>query len=391
MWSMRQGTGNLILLGLAHSLNHSLFLVLPPLLDVISGDLGVSYQTIGSIATVSFLIYGVGALVGGPLSNRFGEVRVAVISITMAGVSSLIFLLPKSVTTFSIGTYLYAIWASFYHPTANTLISKLYRENTASAMGMHGAVASLAQVITPTVSYYIGTTYDWRYAYIFFGLASVVFGLLLLRIPKTELTVVQSWDAVKRLLRLRGLWIIIVFNIFIGLLQRGVELFFPIFLMNNRGLTGEVAAIANSALLVFAVAGQLLGGWAADRYTPRNALAVTSGGIFLGLLLLIWSPWPIIGVVLFVLVYGASFYGHQPTATALLGQQTPPDLMGASFGVLFFFVFGLGSISATVSGYVADNFGLEVTFQILGFLGLCVFISSLLILKIIGEERPVDG
>jgi len=371
---MRQGTGNLILLGLAHSLNHSLFLVLPPLLDVISGDLGVSYQTIGSIATVSFLIYGVGALVGGPLSNRFGEVRVAVISITMAGVSSLIFLLPKSVTTFSIGTYLYAIWASFYHPTANTLISKLYRENTASAMGMHGAVASLAQVITPTVSYYIGTTYDWRYAYVFFGLASVVSGLVLLRIPKTELTVVQSWDAVKRLLRLRGLWIIIVFNIFIGLLQRGVELFFPIFLMNNRGLTGEVAAIANSALLVFAVAGQLLGGWAADRYTPRNALAVTSGGIFLGLLLLIWSPWPIIGVVLFVLVYGASFYGHQPTATALLGQQTPPDLMGASFGVLFFFVFGLGSISATVSGYVADNFGLEVTFQILGFLGLCVLV-----------------
>jgi len=388
---MREGTGNLVLLGLAHSLNHSLFLVLPPLLDVIAGDLGVSYQTIGSIATISFLLYGVGALIGGPLSSRFGEVQVAVASITMAGLSSLIFLLPKSVSTFSIGTYLYAIWASFYHPTANTLISKLYRENTASAMGMHGAVASLAQVITPTISYYIGITYDWSYAYVFFGLASVVSGLLLLRLPRTELSVVQSWDAVKRLLELKGLWIIIVFNIFIGLLQRGVELFFPAFLINNRGLSGEVAAIANSALLVFAVVGQLLGGWAADKYTPRKALAVASGGILLGLLLLNWSPWPIVGVILFVLVYGASFYGHQPTATALLGQQTPNDLMGASFGVLFFFVFGLGSISATISGYVADNFGLEATFNILGFLGLCIFISSVLILKIIGEEGPTVG
>lgn len=388
---MRRGTGNLILLGLAHSLNHSLFLVLPPLLDIISEDLGISYQTIGSIATISFLLYGVGALIGGPLSSHFGEVQVAVVSVTLAGVSNLIFLLPKSVTTFSIGTYLYAIWASFYHPTANTLISKLYPENTASAMGMHGAVASLAQVITPTVSYYIGTSYDWRYAYVFFGLASVVSGLLLLRIPKTDLTVVPSWNAVKRLLGLQGLWVIIVYNILIGFLQRGVELFFPAFLINNRGLSGEVAALANSALLVFAVVGQLLGGWAADRYTPRKALAVASGGILLGLSLLIWFPWPIIGVGLFVLVFGASFYGHQPTATALLGQQTPHDLMGASFGVLFFFVFGLGSISATISGYIADIFGLEATFQILGFLGLCIFISSLLILTIIGEKRPVVG
>ncbi len=384
---MRQGTSNLILLGLAHSMNHSLFLVLPPLLDVISGDLGVSYQTIGSIATVSFLLYGVGALIGGPLSSRFGEVQIAVISIIMAGLSSLIFLLPKSIATFSLGTYLYAIWASFYHPTANTLISKLYSENPASAMGIHGAVASFAQVITPTVSYYIGVVYDWRYAYVFFGLASVVSGLLLLRIPRPESSGERSWDAIKRLLGLKGLWVIIIYNIFIGLLQRGVELFFPAFLMNNRGLTGEVAALATSSLLVFAVMGQLMGGWAADRYTPRKTLAVASGGIFLGLFLLIWSPWPMLGVMLFITVFGASFYGHQPTATALLGQLIPPDLMGVGFGVLFFFVFGLGSISTTVSGYIADNFGLEATFKILSLLGLCIFISSLLILKIIGEEQ----
>ena len=35
---MKKDTGNLIILGIAHSLNHSLFLVLPPLLGNIAVD-----------------------------------------------------------------------------------------------------------------------------------------------------------------------------------------------------------------------------------------------------------------------------------------------------------------------------------------------------------------
>ena len=44
---MKKDTGILLLLGATHSLN----------------------QTLGIIATISFLIYGGGALVGGPLSD----------------------------------------------------------------------------------------------------------------------------------------------------------------------------------------------------------------------------------------------------------------------------------------------------------------------------------
>jgi len=61
-----RGTGVLLLLGLAHSLNHSLFLVLPPLLEEITQDLGASYQAIGAVATVSFFLYGAGRWWVGP-------------------------------------------------------------------------------------------------------------------------------------------------------------------------------------------------------------------------------------------------------------------------------------------------------------------------------------
>ncbi len=85
MDTANRGTGVLLLLGLAHSLNHSLFLVLPPLLEEITRDLGASYQTIGAVATVSFLLYGAGALVGGPLSDRVGYVRISGVAVSVHG------------------------------------------------------------------------------------------------------------------------------------------------------------------------------------------------------------------------------------------------------------------------------------------------------------------
>jgi MFS family permease len=144
---MKRDTGVLLLLGLAHSLNHSLFLVLPPLLADISRDLGASFQEIGMVATVAFFLYGLGALLGGPLSDRIGHVKVASISLGLSGASTLLFLLPSSLAVFSAGLWIISGWASFYHPTANTLIAKLYPGNKARSMGIHGASGSVGQML----------------------------------------------------------------------------------------------------------------------------------------------------------------------------------------------------------------------------------------------------
>ena len=110
---MKKDTVDLLVLGIAHSLNHSLFLVLPPLLGNIADDLGTSLTTIGLISTITFLTYGTGALIGGPLSDRLGSVKVARISIGLGGLMSLIFLVANNVYVFGAGMFLMALWASF--------------------------------------------------------------------------------------------------------------------------------------------------------------------------------------------------------------------------------------------------------------------------------------
>ena len=391
MRAMKRGNGALLLLGLAHSLNHSLFLVLPPLLDDISRDLGASFQTIGAVSTVAFFLYGLGALVGGPLSDRIGHVRVASVSIGLAGAATVIFLLPGGLTSFTGGLWVVALAASLYHPTANTLIAKLFPENTARSMGIHGASGSVGQMFTPAIAYFIGVTFHWRYAFVFFGAVSVVTSLLMRGIPSAHEPQRTERTPLVEVLRIPGFWILILYNVIIGLFQRGVELFFPTFLVLERGFTGQLAAFYASALLFFGAPGQLFGGWAADRYTPRRFLVVASAGMVASMLSLLLFP-STFGVVGFLLIYGVFFFGHQPTMTTLLSSITPSALMGMAYGVMFFFAFGLGSVSTTIAGYLADNFSLEAVFWIMALFAFVTFGISLVITRVIGDEKgPGEG
>ncbi len=384
---MRRELGALLLLGAAHSLNHSLFLVLPPLLEEISRDLGASFQTIGVVSTLGFLVYGVGALIGGPLSDRFGEVKIASVSIALAGASTVVFLLPKDLRVFSVGMFLVAAWASFYHPTANTLISKHFTENTGGAMGIHGAAASVGQIFTPIVAYVLGTRVDWRFTFVFFGALSVLAGFLLRRIPAVDRPAMQEKIPLTRVLTIPNIWIIILFNIVIGLYHRGVELFFPTFLAAKRGFPGQLAAMANSLVLFFGVLGQLAAGWAADRYGSVRVVIIASAGMVASMLLLLLLPVRSVGVALFIAVFGLAYFGHQPAMTALLGSVSPKNMMGAAYGLMFFFAFGLGSVSTTVSGYIADAFDLEVAFWILTLFSVITLVIASIIPKVVGKSQ----
>ena len=253
-------------------------------------------------------------------------------------------------------------------------------------MGIHGASGSVGQMFTPAIAYFIGVTFHWRYAFVFFGAVSVATSLLMQRIPSVQEPQQAERTPLVEVLRVPGFWVLILYNVVIGLFQRGVELFFPTFLVLERGFTGQHAALYASVLLFFGAPGQLFGGWAADKYTPRKFLVVASAGIVASMLSLLLVP-SALGAVGFLFIYGVFFFGHQPTMTTLLSSITPSALMGMAYGVMFFFAFGLGSVSTTIAGYLADNFSLEAVFWIMGLFALVTFGISLVITRVIGDKK----
>ena len=375
---MKKTTIDLLLLGVAHSLNHSLFLVLPPLMTTIATDLDAGFGTIGLISTITFLTYGAGALIGGPLSDRIGSLKVAQISIGLGGLMSLVFLFANNVYIFGAGMFLMALWASFYHPTANGLIAKAFPENTGGSMGIHNAAGNFGQVFTPTVAFFLGVTFSWRLSFVFFGVLSVVTALLLNRIEVNEGSMERNMTGYLEFIKTPGLWIILVYNVIVGALFRSVDLFFPSFLSTEKLYTGGLAAVANSMILFFGVLGQLAGGRGSDRYGSQRVLLVATAGMVFSLVLLMVLP-SSLAVPIFVFLYGVSMFGHQPTVTNLVSRLSPRNMMGLAYGVMFFSAFGVGSISTSITGWLADTYSLTAAFWVNTGLSLVLLLMSVVI------------
>jgi predicted MFS family arabinose efflux permease len=370
---------HLTLLGAAHSINHSLFVIASPLLTLILSSLGVTKLAIGLVATIASLIYGIGALVGGPLGDKIGEAKTITISLALAGVSTFIMLAAgatASIYIYALALIMMAVWASLYHPTANSLISKAFKFRMSEAMGLHGVGGTLGVMLTPTVAYVIGAALGWQWAFVAFGLLSLALALLFMKEFNHSENKFNNGGTILDALRIRELWILLIFNVAVGLFMKGVELFFPTYLSENRGIDPALAAIAYTMVLAAGVPGQWIGGKTADKLGSKKILIATSTGVFLSLISLLLIPVHIVGILAFILLYGVSFYAHQPALNSLAGFLSPQNQRGAVYGIFFFTSFGIGSLSQFMAGYMADVYGLDAAFYLLAAFAFIALILS---------------
>jgi MFS family permease len=380
MQKQQKKNNQLALLGAAHSLNHSLFVIASPLLTLIMLNLDVTKFVIGTVSTIASFIYGVGSLIGGPLGDKIGEVKTITVCLTFSGLFTFIMLIAGA--TSSIYIYAFALismaaWASLYHPTANSLISKIFIGKVAETMGWHGVGGTLGTVLTPTVAWLIGATFGWAWAFVTFGILSTLLALLFLKsFRKTNRKNVNSGTIIDAL-KIRELWILLIFNVAIGLFMKGVELFFPTYLTDNRLIAPEWASVAYTLVLAVGVPAQWIGGKAADKIGSKKVLIATSAGVCMSLLSLLLFPIYIVGIALFILLYGLSFYAHQPALNYLTGLLSPQEQRGAVYGLFFFTSFGVGSISQSIAGYIGDVYGLDAAFYLLTIFAFAALLLSL--------------
>lgn len=378
----------LVLLGGAHSLNHSLFLVLPFVLDTIVSEFRTSVETIGLVAGAGTLLYGLGGVFGGSLSDRFGEVKVLIFGMMLSGVSTFIFLAASDVAGFTVGLLCMAVFASLYHPIANSLITKVFLVDTGEAMGIHGTGGNIGVMFAPVIVVALSALWNWRLPFILFGILAISISFFLQKMPpptseKTRATG-KTWDVIK----VPGLWTLIAYNVAVGLYSKGVEFIFPTFLIQEREFSMWLAGLAGSCIIGIGILGQLLGGKASDLFGSKRALIATSIGIWLGLLSLQMIPHPIVSVIVYVLLFGFSFYALQPAFNSLTGVLAPTDMRGKVFGIMFFLSFGLGSVSTIITGVFADRYNLE---SALYFMTLFAFLAFLLSFLVPAHKKSSRG
>jgi MFS family permease len=164
---------------------------------------------------------------------------------------------------------------------------------------------------------------------------------------------------------------------------RGFLTFLPTFLV-ERGASLSKAGVITSLMLFVGIVAQPLGGHVYDRVGGRAIFLVCALATGVGLLGFTLSSG--VWLIAWTVVVGFFIFALFPVSLALGSEIARDERVGVSVGVIFGLSSTLSAFTPMLTGYMADLFGLNLSFQV-----LVVFaaLAALLSLALPGKQQRV--
>lgn len=386
---------------LAHGLLHTYELSIPIFLTVWAVEFGASNAVLGGIVGVGFFLFGLGALPGGVLVDRFGSKRLIVGCVAgMGGAFALLSLAP-SLPVIAAALALWGLAASVYHPAGLTLISRGV-ERRGRALALHGMAGNAGIALGPLVTALLLLVVDWRWVAAALAVPAALATLYALRTAVNETTggdraqppqnAAALWRT-SRVLFASGFAVVFGVVVLSGLYYRGATTFLPELLgqyaapLLPAGSTVEAGRFVYAGLLMVGMGGQYAGGWLTDRMPTERAMA----GALLALAALALafpfvSPLGAAPLLSISAVLGFFLFVVQPLYQATVAEYTPAEARGLSYGYTYLGVFGAGALGAPIAGMLLDASGAVAMFAALAaFAAAGAGLSALLMRRRAGE------
>ena len=336
----------------------------------------------GLLTSVFLWVYGLLSPIAGYLADKFNRSRVIIGSLF---VWSVVTWLTSRATTFEellLTRALMGVSEACYIPAALALISDYHRGSTRSlATGIHMTGIMAGQSLG-FVGGLLAENHSWNYAFSLFGLIGVGYTLILAPVLKdapvkevaADASLVENVSLVDGLIDLfrrsefrKALYFWGLLGV-IGWMLIG---WLPTFYKEHFDLTqGEAGLYATGYIHTVGLAGVLLGGWLADRWSRTNpkariivpalGLLVAAPCVFLASTTTSLSI-AIAGFMVYALTKAFSDANMMP----ILCMVSDPRYRATGYGILNFFSCIIGGVGLYAAGYLRDgNVDLSVMFQI---------------------------
>jgi len=372
------------LTGCSHALTHGYLLIFPAVLLLLKEEFSMGYLGLGIISNIMNFNYGLGALPGGMIYNRMGPRRLFLLCFLGSALAALLVAFSPNYIFFTAGLAVLGALGSVYHPLANSLITAKV-ESYGKALGIHGAAGNIGVATTPFIAALIASSWGWRQAYICFAAPGIILSVWSLFIDMSMEGKNKAENSVPALPPLpspgvKSFWIyfslplvlLYVNNLLNSFCYHGIITFLPtymaqrtsfhIFSWDNVAIGGMLSGVA----LVMGAFGQYTGGVLGQiPHLARNLLIITAMGFPF---ILAMSLTTNLLLLLVSVIYFFFTFCLQPMTNVLLAHYTTLEMRGTSYGIYFFAAFGIGSLAASFSGYLAQSFGLQWAF--LGLSGM---------------------
>jgi MFS family permease len=374
----------------AHGASHGFVLVLPAVLVTLRAEFGASFTTLGTVATLSTMLYGLGALPAGLLADRLGApvlLRVfagsSVLGCGLAAVAPGIWWLAAALA-------LLGAAGALYHPSGLAEVT-LNAPGGGRELGSHGGWGNAGTALAPLLAGAVAAAWTWRASYALAAAAAAGLLVALVRAVPLDRRLPGQAQAAAGGVGRGALAVVMFLAAAEGFVFQGFVTYLPAFLAEVGGASQAAAArggLLSAAVLLLGVPGQLLGGRLAETGPHRLALryaGLYGAAVLVGLSVRAAGPTPL-GVALAGLFSLLIFLG-QPITNQLVARSTRAGRRGAAYGTYFSLSFGVGALAGAAGGLVADRSGLATVF---GFLGLVAVVNTLggLAVRLLLGRRP---
>ncbi|QLK27489.1 MFS transporter [Natrinema zhouii] len=361
-----------------HALVHWFETSIPIFLVVWLTQFDVGVARLGIVVALGYAPFGLGALPGGILADRYGPRSIVLACLGGMSLSFLVLAAANSIYAIAGGLILWGVAASVYHPAGLALISTGV-EDRGTVFAYHGIAGNAGIALGPFVAATLLIFLKWSVVAAILavpGILAVLYGISASFDP-TAAVVDDAEAGPDEALSLsdlvgntRTLFASVFAAVFVlvtfeGLYYRGTLTYLPEILHGlpvieslalPAGLEGiQPADYIYVGLLVVGMAGQYAGGKLTKRVAPMQGLA----GIFVVLAILALAFIPVTalesGLVPIVALCGALgffLFAIQPFYQDAVAIYTPPDARGLSYGYTYLAEFGIGSLSIAIGGFV---------------------------------------
>ena len=364
---------------ICHALTHVFELAYGVVLIGIAQEFGVGLFFLGVLANIAGFAFGLASLPAGFLADRIGERRLLMIFCLGSGVASIAVGLSPNIYVLGVALAVLGLVLGIYHPVGAAFVARATKYR-GMAFGYLGVSGNLGIALGPILAGAIASTLGWRVPYLIFAVPALLMAGLLYSFARTEIPSVSEatikMDTGKTHLRLLILPLVLIFiaSAMNGFVYRGLVTFLPLYLsqrlhftffhLDSMVLAGSFTSIA----LIFGVFGQFLGGYLSER-KRREVLALIVAVVAAPLLLLMGKSEGLI-LMLAAIIFAFSHFMGQPIYNNLIADYSPASWRGRSYGIVYFCTFGLGSFSATLLGYTAEQLGTNWVFIVMAGIAL---------------------
>lgn len=355
---------------------------LSPVVPNVLETFGVSKGTIGLALTVMWAAYALLQYPGGMLGDRFGERRVLLVALGLAGLGSLAVAAAPTFGLFAAFVVVLGAGAGLYFPVAASLTTARF-ENDGQALGIIAAGASIAGMVVPAVVAVLAVRYGWRVAVPVVGLLVVpAVGLVWWHVePRAGIRSgrpIRSQlepAAVRGLLGRPPVLFTLVLSIALSFTFQSVFSFLPTFLVEYRSFPIEMAGITFGGMYLLSAVGQAGMGRLSDVTSRDTAVTISTASSIAGLGILVTTPGrsaALLGVVF--VGFGLSVGG---VLNARFVDNFAPDERGTGLGLVRTIYLLIASSGNVITGTLADAAGWPVAYGfVIGLLGVVVAVIA---------------